>query len=111
MTLYNRWKGWSDMGEFARIVAGLSGEAPDDKAISVDATYLKAHRTASNLRLKKGAWGSNRSDQGWYEHKITRCRRHQRRPDPFLYHRCSGQRLYRRSDLAEQFASCRMAAG
>ena len=53
-TLYNRWKRWSDMGVFARIMTGLAAAAPDHKTISIDATYLKAHRTASSLRLKKG---------------------------------------------------------
>ena len=53
-TLYNRWKRWSDMGVFARIMAGLAAETPDNKTISIDATYLKAHRTASSLCLKKG---------------------------------------------------------
>ena len=52
--LYNRWKRWSDMGVFARIMMGLAAEAPDNKTISIDATYLKAHRTASSLGLKKG---------------------------------------------------------
>jgi transposase len=50
----NRWKRWSDMGVFARIMTGLAAEAPDHKTTSIDATYLKAHRTASSLRLKKG---------------------------------------------------------
>lgn len=53
-TLYNRWKRWSDMGVFARIMTGLATEAPENKTISIDATYLKAHRTAYSLRLKKG---------------------------------------------------------
>jgi transposase len=53
-TLYNRWKRWSDMGVFARIMVGLAEQAPDNKTISIDATYLKAHRTASSLRFKKG---------------------------------------------------------
>lgn len=53
-TLYNRWKRWSDMGVFARIRMGLAEQAPDNKTISIDATYLKAHRTASSLRFKKG---------------------------------------------------------
>lgn len=44
----------SDMGVFARIMMGLAEQAPDNKTISIDATYLKAHRTASSLRLKKG---------------------------------------------------------
>ena len=53
-TLYNRWKRWSDMGVFARIMEGLAAKAPDNKTISIDATYLKAHRTASSLRVKGG---------------------------------------------------------
>ena len=52
-TLYNRWKRWSDMGVFARIMTGLAAEAPVNKTISIDATYLKAHRSASSLGLKK----------------------------------------------------------
>lgn len=53
-TLYNRWKRWGDMGVFARIMAGLASETTDQKTIMIDATYLKAHRTASSLRSKKG---------------------------------------------------------
>ncbi|MEO9515962.1 MAG: IS5 family transposase [Paracoccaceae bacterium] len=56
-TLYIRWKRWSDMGVFARIMMGLAEQAPDNTTISIDATYLKAHRTASSLRLKKGGRG------------------------------------------------------
>lgn len=53
-TLYNRWKRWSDMGVFARIMMGLAEQAPDNQTLSIDATHLKAHRTASCLRFKKG---------------------------------------------------------
>ncbi len=53
-TLYNRWKRWSDMGVFGRIFEGLAAEAAAQTTIMIDATYLKAHRTASSLRLKKG---------------------------------------------------------
>lgn len=42
------------MGVFARVMEGLAAQAPDNKTISIDATYLKAHRTASSLGLKKG---------------------------------------------------------
>ena len=52
-TLYNRWKRWSDMGVFGRIMEGLAAKAPDNKTISIDATYLKAHLTASSLRVKR----------------------------------------------------------
>jgi transposase len=53
-TLYNRWKRWSDMGVFARIMTGLASESAEQTTIMMDATYLKAHRTASSLRVKKG---------------------------------------------------------
>ncbi len=42
------------MGVFARIMAGLAAESMERKTIMIDATYLKAHRTASSLRLKNG---------------------------------------------------------
>ncbi len=56
-TLYNRWVRWSRMGVFARIMEGLAAESAggtERKTIMIDATYLKAHRTASSLRAKKG---------------------------------------------------------
>ena len=66
-TLYNRWIRWSRMGVFARIMEGLATEQADYRTIMIplgdrsaitcraaDATYLKAHRTASSLRLQKG---------------------------------------------------------
>jgi len=53
-TLYNRWKRWSERGVFARIMTGLAAEGSENKTIMIDATYLKAHRTASSLGVKKG---------------------------------------------------------
>ena len=53
-TLYNRWKRWSDKGVFARMMDGLASEAAAPKTVMIDATYLKAHRTATSLRSKKG---------------------------------------------------------
>lgn len=53
-TLYNRWKRWSDMGIFMRTMDGLSAAKVEPQTIMIDATYLKTHRTASSLRLKKG---------------------------------------------------------
>ena len=54
-TLYNRWKRWSDKGVFARIMMGLAAERAEHKTIMIDATYLKTHRTASSLRVKRMA--------------------------------------------------------
>jgi transposase len=53
-TLYNRWKRWGAMGVFARMMEGLAAEGTAPKTVMIDATYLKAHRTASSLRGKKG---------------------------------------------------------
>jgi transposase len=52
-TLYNRFIRWSRLGVFDRIFAGLAGEGPRPERIMIDATHLKAHRTAASL-LKKG---------------------------------------------------------
>ena len=58
-TLYNRWKRWSDKGVFLRMMEGLATpQASERKTVMIDATYLKAHRTASSLRVKKGARGA-----------------------------------------------------
>jgi transposase len=53
-TLCNRWKRWGDMGIFARIMEALAYEGGEEKVVMIDATYLKAHCTASSLRAKKG---------------------------------------------------------
>ena len=62
-TLYNRWKRWSDNGVFARIMVGLAAESAEHKTIMIDATYLKAHRTASSLCVKKGSAGARSGAQ------------------------------------------------
>ena len=51
-TLYNRWKRWSDKGVFARMMVGLASKAAVPKMVMIDATYLKAHRTATSLCVK-----------------------------------------------------------
>ena len=53
-TLYNRWKRWYDKGVFARMMVGLASQAAVPKTVMIDATYLKAHRTATSMRSKKG---------------------------------------------------------
>ena len=57
-TLYNRWKRWGDMGVFLRMMEGLAAEGAEPATVMIDATYLKAHRTASSLRVKKGISGA-----------------------------------------------------
>jgi transposase len=56
-TLYNRWKRWSRMGVFARIMTELAAQAQDTGLVMIDATHAKAHRTASSLAVQKGGAG------------------------------------------------------
>ncbi len=53
-TLYNRWKRWSDKGIFAEMLIGLAADHGEKNTVMIDATYLKAHRAASSLAVKKG---------------------------------------------------------
>ncbi|OED49945.1 transposase [Rhodobacteraceae bacterium (ex Bugula neritina AB1)] len=66
-TLYNRWKRWSDKGIFAQMMTGLAARHGEEKTVmpplidccaitcrAADATYLKAHRTATSMGVKKG---------------------------------------------------------
>ena len=56
-TLFNRWKRWSEAGVFIRMMQGLSSGKAERRTVMIDATYLKAHRTASSLGAKRGASG------------------------------------------------------
>ena len=53
-TLYNRFVRWSRLGVFARIFDTLAEPGRDCDTLMIDSTHLKAHRTASSLRVKKG---------------------------------------------------------
>ena len=52
-TIYNRFIRWSRLGVFNRIFAALARKGAKTERIMIDATHLKAHRTAASL-LKKG---------------------------------------------------------
>lgn len=49
---------WSECshkrGVFSRIMAGLAAEHGEQSTVMINATHLKAHRTASSLGVKKG---------------------------------------------------------
>lgn len=53
-TLYNRWKRWGEAGVFTRMREGLAMAGAEPKTLVIDTTSLKAHRTASSLRVGKG---------------------------------------------------------
>ncbi len=52
-TLYNRFRRWTILGVFDRIFANLAAADGRPDTLMIDATHLKAHRTASSL-LKGG---------------------------------------------------------
>jgi transposase len=52
-TIYNRFIRWSRLGVFNRIFAELAAKGGRPARLMIDATHLKAHRTAASL-LKKG---------------------------------------------------------
>src|SRR5271168_2405882 len=51
--VYNRSVRWSRLGVFNQIFAALAQKAGKPDRIMIDATHLKAHRTAASL-AKKG---------------------------------------------------------
>ncbi len=51
-TIYNRFVRWSRLGVFNKIFAALAHTGGKAERIMIDATHLKAHRTAASL-LKK----------------------------------------------------------
>jgi transposase len=52
-TIYNRFIRWSELGVFGRIFLELAKGGGETSELMIDATHLKAHRTAASL-LKKG---------------------------------------------------------
>ena len=51
-TLYNRFVRWSRAGVFDRIFSALAAGSDATGTVMIDATHLKAHRTAASLRKK-----------------------------------------------------------
>jgi transposase len=72
-TLYNRWVRWGRLGVFAKMLTAMAAEGQNTETVMIDVEsgvrhwsenhwrgHLKAHRTASSLRGKKGgATGSS----------------------------------------------------
>ena len=52
-TIYNRFIRWSRLGVFDKNFAALAAKGGKPDQLMIDATHLKAHRTAASL-LKKG---------------------------------------------------------
>ncbi len=61
-TLYNRFIRWSRMGVFDKIFTSLVDAEGIPEQLQIDATHLKAHRTAASL-LKKGMFPALLAEQ------------------------------------------------
>lgn len=70
-TIYNRFIRWSRLGVFSRILAELTARCGKPEQLMIDATHLKAHRTAASL-LKRGCCPTYRADQRWFEFETAR---------------------------------------
>ena len=57
-TPYKPWKRRGEMGVFGHMMEALAAERAEPTTVMIDATYLKAHRTASSLGVKKGISGA-----------------------------------------------------
>ena len=53
-TLCNRFTRWGRMGVWARMLTELAAQGQDTETVMIDATHLKAHRTAASLRGQRG---------------------------------------------------------
>ena len=71
-TLYNRFIRWSRLGVFNKIFMELVEKQGDTEWLMIDATHLKAHRTAASLP-KKGSFPLYRADKRRTELQTSRC--------------------------------------
>ena len=62
---------WSRLGVFNKIFAELARKGGTPKRLMIDATHLKAHRTAASL-LKKGLFPDVSGDEGRPELEAAR---------------------------------------
>ena len=74
-TLYHRFIRWSRLGVFNRTFACLAGQAGEPDRLMINATHLKAYRTAVNLLKKRRCSPPYRKDQRRPELHAPRCLR------------------------------------
>ena len=83
-TIYARFVRWSRPGVFDRIFAALAAKGGKSDRLMIDATHLKAHRTAANL-LERGGAAQGSGDARHRRNGCAGCsptdRAHQGRPE------------------------------
>ena len=85
--IYNRFIRWSRLGVFNRIFAALSAKGGKPEWLMIDATYLKAHRTAASL-LKMDCSPTYRAHQRRLNSKLHAVCDGQGRPQVLLLGEC-----------------------
>jgi putative transposase len=90
-TIYNRFIRWGEMGVFRRIFVEVSKGGGDTEEITIDATHLKAHRTAASL-LKKGLFPDMSGAQSSLNSKLHAVCDSEGRPRSLFL--AAGQRLH-----------------
>jgi hypothetical protein len=53
------------------MMAGLAADHCEKKTVTIDAAYIKAHRTASSIGVKKRAWKPDRPHEGRQENQAA----------------------------------------
>jgi len=102
-TLYNRFVRWSEAGVFDRIFAALAAGGEATETVTIDATHLKAHRTAASL-LKRGSFALYRTHPRRPQLQAPRSlRRRWQALDP-VADRGPGRRLPRRRNPVARLA-------
>src|SRR6202789_2630823 len=99
-TIYNRFVRWSRLGVFNKIFAALARKGGKPERIMIDATHLKAHRTAASL-LKRACSPTYRAHQRRPELQAARGWRRARPPARHAVKRGADERLQGRgADVA-----------
>ena len=99
-TIYNRFIRWSRLGVFNKIFADLARKGGKAERIMIDATHLRAHRTAASL-LKRACSPTYRTHERGLELQTSRGLRRQRSTARDVAQRRPDERLQgRRVDAA-----------
>lgn len=110
-TLYNRRKRWGERGVFLHMMEGLSAADLVPETVMTDVTYLKAHRTALSLRIKKASRPPDRPYNRRYEHQAARRQRCGRAALELLHDHRAGVSDYTGGGPARQPPEDAVAAG
>lgn len=103
-TIYNRFIRWSRLGMFNKIFAAHSAKGGKPDQLMIDATHLKAHRTAASLLKKNGCFQTYRTHQRRAEFQAPCRMRRQKQTTCHAAERGPDERLQGSRPAARRFA-------